>query len=372
MAAPPDPQRLLRWYDGAARTLVWRIAPQMRRKGVRPDPYKVLLSEFMLQQTGVTTVVPYFEAFCRRWPRLADLAAASRDDVLRVWAGLGYYARARNLHRCAQIVHGELGGHLPQDVAALKRLPGIGDYTAAAISAIAFDGAVVPVDGNVERIVTRLFAIDTPAEQARKQIREKAQTLLPNKHFGAFGEALMDLGATICLPRKPHCSACPWKSACMACAQGTQARFPIKRKRAALPHRQGRAYVAIRDDGAILLRRRPQKGLLAAMAEVPTRGWDGPSSQSCTGDEAPPFGGRWRRVNGEVRHTFTHFRLSLSVDICRLSDRRARAVLREFPHYWWSPPQQTETESLPRVMRKVIAHAMGAQEAQSGDQETKA
>ena len=268
-AAPrsgPQPGDLLAWYDRHRRVLPWRAKP-----GEAIDPYRVWLSEIMLQQTTVKTVGPYFARFVARWPDVGALAAAPLDDVLRLWAGLGYYARARNLHACARAV-AERGG-FPRTEAELTTLPGIGRYTAAAIAAIAFDDHAVPVDGNVERVVTRLFAIEEELPAAKPEIQRLAQTLAPDARAGDFAQAMMDLGATICTPVKPACVLCPWMEDCAARRRGDPQTFPRKAPKREGKLRRGAAFVAVRADGCVLLRSRPPKGLLGGMTEVPTTDW---------------------------------------------------------------------------------------------------
>ena len=260
---------LLAWYDRHARKLPWRVGPKERARGVQPDPYRVWLSEIMLQQTTVAAVKPYFDAFIARWPDVAALATAPREEVMKTWAGLGYYARARNLHACAEAVMRDHGGRFPETAAGLKALPGIGEYTAAAVAAIAFDEPVAVVDGNIERVIARLFAIDTPLPAAKKEIRARQQEMTPQARAGDYAQAMMDLGAAICTPKRPACALCPLVEACVAHARGEEETYPVKAEKAVRPTRHGLAFVAIRADGAVLLRRRPDKGLLGGMAEVP-------------------------------------------------------------------------------------------------------
>ncbi|BBE72203.1 A/G-specific adenine glycosylase [Oharaeibacter diazotrophicus] len=343
--ARPDPADLLAWYDRHARRLPWRVPPDERAVGVVPDPYRVWLSEIMLQQTTVAAVKGYFEAFLARWPRLEDLAAAPRDDVMAAWAGLGYYSRARNLKACAEMVAERHGGRFPDDEAALRALPGIGAYTAAAIAAIAFDRPAVVVDGNVERIVTRLHAVETPLPEAKPEIRRLTEALAPPTRPGDFAQAMMDLGATICTPKRPACGLCPWQGSCAARAAGTQESYPRKTAKPERPVRRGTAYVAIRSDGAVLLRRRPDKGLLGGMAEVPGTEW------AATAPPAdPPLPADWRRA-GTVEHTFTHFHLILTVETASV-DAPAPAGA------WWAPADGLADEALPSLMRKTVAAAL--------------
>ena len=313
------------------------------------------LSEIMLQQTTVKAVGPYYARFLSRWPTVAALAAASLDDVLRVWAGLGYYARARNLHACAKAVVEHHGGRFPNDVEGLRGLPGIGDYTAAAVAAIAFDCPAVPVDGNVERVVSRLFAVDIVLPAAKPVIRQLAASLLPRQRTGDFAQALMDLGATICSPKRPACALCPWEGVCSARARGEQEMFPRKLPKAEGKLRRGAAFVAIRADGRVLLRRRPEKGLLASMMEVPGSEWKHDFDKSRAVRSAPRLGGgaRWRAVPGVVRHLFTHFPLELTVFVA--DAKRATAAPKGAR---WVKIGDLAGEALPNVMRKVLARAL--------------
>ncbi len=351
-AQAPDPEALLAWYDRHARVLAWRIEPWRARRGTRQDPYRVWLSEIMLQQTTVRTVGPYYAKFLARWPDVAALAAASLDDVLRAWAGLGYYARARNLHACAVAVAERHGGVFPDTLEALRALPGIGDYTASAVAAIAFDAPAVPVDGNVERVVTRLFAIDEALPSAKPRIKERALSLLPPRRSGDFAQALMDLGATICTPKKPACALCPWNDACVARALGTQETFPRKAQKREGQLRRGAAFVVLRADGCVLLRTRPDKGLLAKMTEVPGSVW----SHDFDADAAlaaAPLKAKWRKLPGLVRHVFTHFPLELTVYFAQVP-RAAKAP----KGARWVELAEAHAEALPTVMRKVLAHAL--------------
>lgn len=348
---PPDPKILLAWYDHNARKLPWRVGPKDRARGVKPDPYKVWLSEVMLQQTTVATVKPYFEAFMQRWPDVAALAAASRQDVLKAWAGLGYYARARNLKACAERVAEEFGGHFPETAAVIRGLPGIGEYTAAAILAIAFDKSASVVDGNIERVIARLYAIDTPMPTAKPIIRQHQARLTPKKRSGDYAQALMDLGATICTPRQPACAVCPWSATCLAHAAGNPEAYPVRTPKPHRPIRYGAAFVAIRHDGAILLRRRPDHGLLGGMSEVPTSDWTSLIDDLTATDKAP-FRAKWTRLPNKVIHVFTHFRLELSVyRIDASATRRAPSGM------WWSSAAAVAGEALPSVMKKAIETA---------------
>ncbi len=354
-SASPDAEALLAWYDRHRRVLPWRA-----RKGEKADPYRVWLSEIMLQQTTVKTVAPYYAKFLARWPTVETLAAASLDEVLRAWAGLGYYARARNLHACARAVVERHGGDFPRRLDALRALPGIGDYTAAAVAAIAFDQPAVPVDGNVERVVTRLFALEEELPAGKPAIKQLAQSLLTTQRglttqrAGDFAQALMDLGATLCSPKRPACALCPWSDRCQARALGREEEFPRKTPRREGPLRRGAAFVALRADGCVLLRQRPNKGLLASMTEVPGSAWTHDFDARDAIDAAPCFdGAAWRRLPGQVRHVFTHFPLELAVFLAKLP-RAAKAP----PGARWVKRPELAGEALPTVMRKVLAHAL--------------
>jgi A/G-specific adenine glycosylase len=346
----PEPADLIAWYDRHARVLPWRA-----RRGERADPYRVWLSEVMLQQTTVRAVAPYYARFLLRWPTVNALAKATLDDVLRAWAGLGYYARARNLHACARAVVERHGGQFPNDIDALRALPGIGAYTAAAVAAIAFDFPAVPVDGNVERVVSRLFAIENELPAAKPAIKGMATSLLPVRRAGDFAQALMDLGATICSPKRPACALCPWSGACAANARCDQETFPRKAPKREGRLRRGAAFVVLRADGRVLLRRRPEKGLLASMMEVPCTEWTHDFNNRLVRHAAPVFREevRWRRLPGIVRHVFTHFPLELEVFIAQVprttpAPKGAR----------WVKLGDLADEALPTVMRKVLAHAL--------------
>jgi A/G-specific adenine glycosylase len=336
---------LLAWYDSAARVLPWRSPP-----GVRADPYHVWLSEIMLQQTTVKAVIPYYLKFLKRWPTVAALAAADIDAVMAAWAGLGYYSRARNLHACAKAVASAHQGQFPRDEAALRGLPGIGGYTAAAIAAIAFDIPATAVDGNVERVVARLFAVEEPLPAAKPRIKALAAQLTPQARAGDFTQGMMDLGASICSPRSPSCLVCPLRGDCLGYAAGIAEMLPVKAKKGEKPRRYGAAFLALRKDGAVLLRRRPARGLLGGMLEVPSTVW-GPAMPDQ--DEAlahAPLRADWRPISGIVRHTFTHFDLDLAV--YRADGFPAAAAGA------WYPREALPAEALPSVMRKVLAHGL--------------
>jgi A/G-specific adenine glycosylase len=301
-------------------------------------------------------VAPYFARFLARWPDVRALAAAPLDDVLKLWAGLGYYARARNLHACARVVVEQHGGYFPADEAALAALPGIGRYTAAAVAAIAFDAPSVPVDGNVERVVARLFAVPSELPAAKPELWRLAQTLTPPSRSGDFAQALMDLGATICTPKKPACALCPWLHHCVARASGEPERFPVKSPKREGRLRHGAAFVVLRADRYVLVRTRPPKGLLGGMTEVPTTPWSHEFDPMSAAEQAPLLAGsqpQWRRMPGVVRHVFTHFPLELVVYIATVpASTLAPDGMR------WIALADVAGEALPTVMRKVVAHAL--------------
>ena len=345
---PADAGDLLAWYERHARRLPWRVGPEDRRLGIRPDPYEVLLSEVMLQQTGVKSVAPYYRRFLERWPTIADLAAAPETEVMAAWAGLGYYSRARNLIAASRLIAARLGAEFPQSAAELAMLPGIGAYTSAAIAAIAFDEPVAVVDGNVERVVARLLAIETPFPAAKAEVRVALQRFVPRERPGEFAEALMDLGAMICTPRRPACALCPWSEPCVARREGRQAEFPRKGARKSRPLRFGSAFVARRADGAILLRRRPPRGLLGGMSEVPGSEW----REEGAAEVEQPFAAPWIALATPVAHAFTHFELRLSI-------HRAEADIETSapPGHYWAPAATLSREALPSVMKKAIEAA---------------
>jgi A/G-specific adenine glycosylase len=356
-ATADRPTLLLAWYDRHRRKLPWRPPA-----GERADPYRVWLSEIMLQQTGVKTVGPYFEKFIARWPDVGAMARASLDDVLRMWAGLGYYSRARNLHACAVAVMRDHGGAFPDTEEGLRTLPGIGPYTAAAIAAIAFDRRTMPVDGNIERVVSRLFAVEEALPQAKPKIQQLAATLLgPSRagdeksRAGDSAQALMDLGASICTPKKPACSLCPLNEDCVARKQGTQETFPRKAPKKSGELRRGAAFVVTRGD-ELLVRSRPEKGLLGGMTEVPGSDWHADQDDKAALQQAPEVNGvtRWHRKAGVVTHVFTHFPLELVVYTAEVASRtRAPDGMR------WVAIATLADEALPNLMRKVVAHGLG-------------
>jgi A/G-specific adenine glycosylase len=342
--------RLLAWYDVHRRNLPWRAPP-----GQRADPYRVWLSEIMLQQTTVATVGPYFRHFLTRWPTVSDLAAAELDEVLHAWQGLGYYARARNLHACARKVAADLGGHFPDTETDLLKLPGIGPYTAAAVAAIAFDQPATPVDGNFERVMARRYAVETPLPDAKPELRRLAAELTPSERPGDHAQAVMDLGATICVPRNPDCGRCPWADDCRGLSLGIAGELPRRRPKKARPTRVGDAFWAVSLQGRVLLRRRPERGLLGGMMEVPGSEWTEVSEACSAGVDAAPFAARWRALPGAVEHTFTHFHLRLTVQVADGVDEASAPE-----GTVWCALEDLGDHALPTVMKKVVRHALAA------------
>ena len=342
---------LLEWYDRHARRLPWRALP-----GETADPYRVWLSEIMLQQTTVAAVGPYFEAFTSRWPDVESLAAAPLEAVLTAWAGLGYYARARNLHACAAVVAGELGGRFPDKEAELRALPGIGAYTAAAVAAIAFGRRATVVDGNVERVVARLFAVETPLPPAKGALKTLAETLTPEERSGDYAQAMMDLGATVCLPRRPRCLLCPLAGRCEARRRGLEAELPRRQPKAERPTRHTVAFWVTNAEGAVLLRRRPPKGLLGGMSELPSTEWREAAWGEAEALAEAPLSAAWRALPGLVRHTFTHFHLEIEVWAGRADANIDLGPVGEGAR--WVAFDELGGQALPSVMRKIIAHAV--------------
>ena len=343
----PIARLLLDWYDRHRRDLPWRAPP-----GVVADPYRVWLSEVMLQQTTVAAVAPRFQRFLERWPTVSDLAAAPDEDVMAEWAGLGYYARARNLLKCARAVAARHGGRFPADEAALLALPGVGPYTAAAVAAIAFDLPAAPVDGNIERVTARLFRIVTPLPAAKSEIKARAAELTPPVRPGDFAQAMMDLGATICLPRRPRCLACPLAEACAARRAGVEADLPAKAPKREKPLRTGVVCWVERPDGQVLLRRRQPKGLLGGMVELPSFGW--------SDDDAPAavhaLAADWAEHARPVTHVFTHFRLELTL---RLAEAAPDAPAPE--DCFWLPLGRLAEAGLPSVVAKAARAALAGE-----------
>lgn len=334
---------MLAWYDRHARDLPWRVSPADRVRGIKPDPYRIWLSEVMLQQTTVAAVKSYYLRFTSLWPTVHDLAAAPLDSVLKEWAGLGYYARARNLHACAQAVVQHHGGEFPQTSHGLQTLPGIGAYTSAAIAAICFDEPVAVLDGNLDRVLARYYALDVPVRDAKDELRAALQSSVPER-AGDFAQAMMDLGATICAPRTAVCMLCPIQPGCIATKTGDPTIYPIKPTKAERPIRKGHAFVMQDRDGDVYLQSRPTKGLLGGMTEVPGSPW--------LDELLPPdfpVEADWHH-RGEMVHIFTHFRLELEVWSATVSPDSLDGG-------WWAPPAALKGEALPTLFRKVLATA---------------
>jgi A/G-specific adenine glycosylase len=356
LAGQDTASALLHWYDRERRDLPWR-APA----GRRPDPYAVWLSEIMLQQTTVAAVIPFYERFLARWPTVEALAAAKLDDVLAAWAGLGYYSRARNLHQCAKIVAERFAGRFSETEDELRELPGIGPYTAAAIAAIAFGARATPVDGNIERVVARLFAVKKPLPGAKDEIRRLAATLTPAKRAGDFAQALMDLGASLCTPKRPSCLMCPLQRDCSAHAQGIESTLPLKAIRAQRPVRVGLAFLALREDAHVLLRKRPEAGLLGGMLEVPSTDWADTLPPVKEALRTAPVRAEWWAVPGTVVHTFTHFKLEMLVYRAILPADASLTFWADPQRCRWVPRRDLDRAALPSVMRKIIAHGLREQ-----------
>ncbi len=355
MTRKAQAQDLLDWYDCHRRHLPWRSLP-----GETADPYAVWLSEIMLQQTTVAAVKPYYESFLARWPTVASLAQAKLDDVLTEWAGLGYYARARNLHACAQTVVHEHDGNFPDDIELLLALPGIGAYTAAAISAIAFETHATVVDGNVERVMARLFGVKEPLPKAKAELKQLAAKLTPSVRPGDYAQAVMDLGATVCTPKSPACILCPWVKSCVAHKLGIVADLPRRAPKKAKPMRRGVCFWLTRPDGAILLRRRPEKGLLGGMMEIPSTPWQGcqwGTQDAHAFSPAAVTNSKWQSLPGAVTHTFTHFHLELSVEAAPVTTRWANRAANQ-DDLTWVHLEAMADQALPSVMRKVVKHAV--------------
>jgi A/G-specific adenine glycosylase len=348
---PPKSTDLLAWYDRHHRDLPWRVSPSMRAKGRVADPYHIWMSEVMLQQTTVQAVKAYFEKFLNLWPTVGDLAAADAEDVMKAWAGLGYYARARNLKKCAEAVVAEHGGVFPSTLEGLQSLPGIGDYTSAAISAIAFDIRALVMDGNVERVVSRLFAVKDALPGAKPILKARLETMTPEARPGDFAQAMMDLGATICTPRRPACSLCPWRENCLALYADDPENFPVKAAKKEKPVRVGAAFVAVDQHERVLLRKRIDSGLLGGMTEVPTTAWTA-SRDGETGRDAAPFAADWKPA-GTITHVFTHFELRLTIYRADVTGIRTTK-----DNDWWEPVANLDGEALPTVMKKAIAAAI--------------
>jgi A/G-specific adenine glycosylase len=332
--------KLLAWYDENARALPWRVGPAERRAGVAPDPYRVWLSEVMLQQTTVPHATPYFLKFTRTWPTVVDLAKAEDGDVMAAWAGLGYYARARNLLACARAVARDHAGVFPTTEAGLRALPGLGPYTAAAVAAIAYDEPANVVDGNVERVMARLFAVEAALPDSKPELKRLAGGLVRDDRPGDWAQALMDLGATVCRPKAPLCDRCPIAEHCAAFAAGAPETYPRRAEKAERPHRYGVAYVLTRGDQVALVRR-PPKGLLGGMLALPTSDWRADRWSEAEAVSAAPADAAWRGV-GEVEHGFTHFTLTLQL-LRAEGEGEADGVI-------WSP--RRDLDALPSVFLK--------------------
>lgn len=342
MALSDAARELLDWYDRERRDLPWRAAP-----GSVADPYAVWLSEVMLQQTTVAAVKDYFRKFLTQWPRVEDLARAPLDDVLAAWAGLGYYARARNLHKCAVTVTNDYDGQFPATEAALLALPGIGAYTAAAIAAIAFSEPATVVDGNVERVIARLYRVNTPLPKAKPEIKELTAGIAPTAKCGRpgdFAQAMMDLGATICTPKNPQCLLCPWQRRCAALSQGDMLDYPKKLPKKPKPTRRIVAFWPV-SDGHVLLERRPEAGLLGGMLGLFATDWEERSDFPTNWSELEPVAAEWDLLDSISRHTFTHFHLESKVAVARLS---TRANTRQGQ---WVP--LADLDGLPTVFKKM-------------------
>ena len=339
---------LMHWYDANARTLPWRVGPERHAAGERADPYRVWLSEVMLQQTTTPHATPYFLAFTARWPTVVELAAAEDGEVMAAWAGLGYYARARNLLACARAVAGRRGGVFPDTEAGLRALPGLGPYTAAAVAAIAFDRPAVVVDGNVERVIARLFDVQQPLPEARPELRRLAGAIASASRPGDWAQATMDLGATICRPRQPLCGVCPVAAFCEGRASGAPEQLPRKAAKTERPRRYGVAYVALKGESVALVRR-PAKGLLGGMLALPTSAWRSTPFSLTEAMAEAPARADWRSV-GEVEHVFTHFALTLKV---------LRAEVRDVALDVDWAAQLRAGERLPTVFRKALEAGLG-------------
>lgn len=338
---------VLSWYDAERRELPWRSAP-----GHDADPYAVWMSEIMLQQTTVATVKAYFEAFMVKWPTVSDLASADLDDVLVAWQGLGYYARARNLHKCARTVADTHAGAFPDTVDALLKLPGVGPYTASAVAAIAYNRPTVPVDGNIERVVSRLFNIRTPLPGAKPEIQTCASLFADSERPGDFAQAVMDMGATICVPKNPKCMLCPVQEYCDGRKMGDPSVLPVKAPKKVRPERRAAMFWLENANGAVLLRRRAESGLLGGMMEFPSTDWregDWPDSEEC--ESAEPISTEWICLPDEAVHVFTHFKFRIQVFVGK-TDRI------ENTDGIWVQPQDFPNYALPTVMKKVVRHVV--------------
>ena len=339
--------KLLAWYDTHRRVLPWRA-----KRGETSDPYRVWLSEIMLQQTTVAAVDAYFRKFITRWPTIEALAAASLDEVRAAWAGLGYYSRARNLHLAAEIVTREFAGRFPRDAAALRKLPGVGPYTAGAIAAIAFDAREAAVDANAERVLARQFKIEKPLPKSKPELRRRAQSLVPQRRAGDFAQALMDLGALVCTPKRPACGRCPWSTTCRGRSMAET--LPRKAPERIRPLKRGVAYVVRDAGGSVLLVKRPEGGLLGGMLQPPLGPWNAKFPAREEALAQAPFAARWRRRAGVVRHGFTHFELEIEVWCAQVRKRLYDGI--------WLSADKIPHAALPTVMRKILAHGLNSKE----------
>lgn len=347
--------KVLEWYDRNRRTFPWRALP-----GEKPNTYHVWLSEVMLQQTGVVTVIPYFRNFTQKWPTVNDLALASEQDVLSVWAGLGYYSRARNLQRCAQMIVAEYGGDVPQTLEELKKLPGIGDYTANAILAIAFDKSANVVDGNVERVMARLTAFDTPFPSGKKAIRTVVESFVPMGRYGDYAQGLMDLGSLICTPKSPKCDVCPVQSLCKAYRTGRAEGYPKRAAKAKNPTIAMTAFVLTRKrDGAVLMQYRDKKGMLGGMLEVPSTPW-GIGERGKTVDNpfayAPLMDGDWQECPVRVHHVFSHFALNVTIYKASCDGMKLAGTTRQ-----WITPENFAKMPIPTLTHKILTGVVNSE-----------
>lgn len=348
---------LLSWYEKSARVLPWRYV-----RGETPDPYHVWLSEIMLQQTVVAAVKPYFEKFINKWPRVNDLAAAENEDVMAAWAGLGYYARARNLHKCAKVVTDEYGGVFPDTQEELLKLPGIGPYTSSAIAAIAFNRPAVVVDGNVERVMARQFAEQQPLPGSKKKLHEYAAYCASalKDHHGDYAQALMDLGATICIPKSPRCMICPVSKECRAFEMGIQADLPQKEPKKKKPFRAGFAYWVVNDRGEVLTQRRDEKEMMGGMLGIPTSAWQ--ESTRSKGEKGHGIEHNYlfknaapQRLKGlEIHHSFTHFDLVLYLYGVTLKEAGGLDLSANTENYHWMSLNKVEKAGFPSLFKKIV------------------
>lgn len=345
----PIADLLLGWYDRHRRDLPWRSPP-----GTKSDPYTVWLSEIMLQQTTVAAVKPYFAAFLAAWPTVEALATTPLESVLKAWAGLGYYSRARNLHACALLIMDRFGGRFPDAEHELRGLPGVGAYTAAAISAIAFGNRAVVVDGNVERVMARLHAVDSPMPRARPVLRAHMDAATPARRAGDFAQAVMDLGATICTPKSPACAICPVIDPCVARRLALQSELPIKASKKPVPCRSGAVFFVRRADGKVMVRSRPNSGLFGGMTEFPSTPWIENRGETSATDLPRGVSGPLTSL-GAVDHGLTHFQLTLQIFAAHADEPEATTS-----NYRWVSAKELKSEALPTLMKKVMAAALAA------------